>query len=103
MAAELSEIEGLSIGLAAYAAGRYDLATQAWEAAAGHEPAAAVNLGVLREEQADADGAAAYELAIDSGTPTRRPGRRSTSGCCGKSREIALDPRSMCYGSTDSS
>ncbi len=74
VAAELSEIEGLGIGLAAYKAGRYDLARQAWEAAARHEPTAAVTLGVLRAEQGDAAGAAAaLQLAIDSGHADASP------------------------------
>ena len=46
-------------------------------------PRAAVNLGLLLQEQGDVDGAkAAYQQAIDSGHADRRRGPRSTWGCC---------------------
>ncbi|WP_408650757.1 tetratricopeptide repeat protein, partial [Jatrophihabitans sp.] len=62
------------LGHRAYLDGRFTLATELWQAAASAIPEAAFNLGVLRKEQGDPDGAAAaYQLAIDTGHPDTAP------------------------------
>jgi tetratricopeptide (TPR) repeat protein len=62
------------LGYRAYLDGRIELATSLWQVAATGVPAAAFNLGLLRSQQGDPDGAAAaYKLAIDTGHPIHSP------------------------------
>ena len=68
--------------------GQSEVARKAWSKAADSgdadaAPRAAVNLGILLDDQGDVAGAkAAYQQAIAPATPTRPPRQKATSGCC---------------------
>jgi arabinogalactan oligomer/maltooligosaccharide transport system substrate-binding protein len=63
-----------SVALQAALAGKPQIAEGLWEPLIDREPQAAFNLGVLRQEQDNGEGAAtAYQVAADSGHPEYAP------------------------------